>query len=304
MSGGFMGRRSEQRIAISFPVIVRGFDSQEKPFTITTQTHDVSFTGTSLHGLNGVAHPGMKLEIESRDQKVWYRAQWVGEDGSSRSGQVGVRCLEQGKYIWGVAPKEWEPDTYDPSKPFDHQTPPVWSAPTPWKGPEKRQFARHVCRIETQIAIGNDQVGQSGTLADISHGGCYVEMSPPLPLQTPIELSFNVGETPLRVSREVRSSQPAMGLGVSFTGMSPDNFEALRRFAPPVTLPAPLSIVQPRMSGQRAPSGPHSEAQANSISLPATEETLEAVVRLLLRKGLLTRSDLTEEMEKLKSVRR
>jgi hypothetical protein len=145
---------------------------------------------------------------------------------------------------------------------------------------------------------------QSGTLADISHGGCYVEMSPPLPLQTPIELSFNVGETPLRVSGEVRSSQPAMGLGVSFTGMSPDNFEALRRFAPPVTLPAPLSIVQPRMSGQRAPSGPHSEAQANSISLPATEETLEAVVRLLLRKGLLTRSDLTEEMEKLKSVRR
>jgi hypothetical protein len=300
-----MGRRSEQRIAVSFPVIIRGFDSHKNPFTISTQTHDISFSGASLNGLNGVAHPRMKLEIESRGQKVWYRVQWVGKEGGSRSGQLGVRCLEQGKYIWGIAPKEWEPDTYDPSRPADQQLPPAWTAamPTFWKGPELRQFARHLCRIETQVANGDDSVGLSGKLTDISLGGCYVEMLSPLPLDTPIQLVFNLGDTPLRVSGRVCSSQMALGMGVSFTGMSPENFEALRRFAPPVALPAPPPFVHPRVSAPQAGSRSYSEPEADSIFLPATSEALEAVVRLLLRKGLLTRSDLTEEMEKLKTVR-
>src|SRR5580704_7894912 len=43
-----MGRRSEQRIAISFPVIVTGFDSQGSPFTITAETQDISCTGACL----------------------------------------------------------------------------------------------------------------------------------------------------------------------------------------------------------------------------------------------------------------
>jgi hypothetical protein len=37
--------------------------------------------------------------------------------------------------------------------------------------------------------------------------------------------------------------------------------------------------------------------------VPATPEAFQAVVRLLFRKGLLTREELTEELEKLKPTR-
>ncbi len=105
-----MGRRSEQRIVISFPVVVRGTDSRGSPFVLTSQTHDVSCTGASLKGLQGLVEPGAKIEIESQNQKAWYRVQWASAENRTREWRIGVRCLEPGKYIWGVPPKEWEPD--------------------------------------------------------------------------------------------------------------------------------------------------------------------------------------------------
>jgi hypothetical protein len=38
-----MGRRNEQRIAISFPVVVHGFDLRGNPFTVNAETFDISF---------------------------------------------------------------------------------------------------------------------------------------------------------------------------------------------------------------------------------------------------------------------
>jgi hypothetical protein len=158
-----------------------------------------------------------------------------------------------------------------------------------------RQFARHACRIETQIGNGEDSAGVAGNLTDISLGGCYVEMLSPLPVDSAVDLSFQVGETLLGVSGRVRSSHMALGMGIAFTGMTPGNFEALRRFAPPVTLPDQPVYMQPA----------HSYAQAGSdrAGLPASPEVLESLVRLLLRKGLLSQSDLAEDILKHKAVR-
>ena len=112
-----MGRRSEQRIAISFPVTVHGSDSRGNQFTVATETFDISLSGASVKGLNTITEPGAKIDIESGDQNAWYSVQWIGKSGTSKAGRIGVRCLEPGKYIWGVPAKGSEPDTYDPSKP-------------------------------------------------------------------------------------------------------------------------------------------------------------------------------------------
>src|SRR5271169_1433280 len=112
-----MGRRSEQRIAISFPVTVSGSDSRGNKFTVATETFDISLSGASVKGLNTIAEPGGKIDIEFGDQNARYGVQWVGKSGSSRAGRIGVRCLDAGKYIWGVPARGSEPDTYDPSKP-------------------------------------------------------------------------------------------------------------------------------------------------------------------------------------------
>jgi hypothetical protein len=111
-----VGRRSEQRIALRVPILVRGKDSRGSPFIVSAQTHHITATGASLNGLKGIADVGSKIEIEYQGRKTMYRIQWIGKVGTPRSGQAGVKCLEPGNYIWGVPLAEWAHDTFDPHR--------------------------------------------------------------------------------------------------------------------------------------------------------------------------------------------
>jgi hypothetical protein len=315
-----MGRRSEQRIAISFPITVHGSDSRGNQFTVATETFDISLSGASLKGLNTITEPGAKIDIESGDQNAWYSVQWIGKSGTSKAGRIGVRCLEPGKYIWGVPAKGSEPDTYDPSKaePVAKRTPApdgTYAVPPPFGGDERRKFARHACRIETQVVTEDGSIGVPGTITDVSLGGCYVEMLSPLPVDSSIHLSLNPGTSTLHMSGKVRSSQVGLGMGVSFTGMGPEDFEKLWRFAPPTsdaavpskgppTRPAPFRQNPPLR--ERAPqlsARSYGATESDSLDLSPTAEALDALVRLLLHKEIFTRGELAQELEKSKVVK-
>jgi|HubBroStandDraft_6_1064221.scaffolds.fasta_scaffold00938_10 hypothetical protein len=310
-----MGRRSEQRIAISFPVIVTGFDSQGSPFTITAETQDISCTGACLKGLSRIAEVGKKIEIECQDQRAWFRVQWVGSPGSGKAGKVGVRCLEPGKYIWGVQPKDWEPDNYEPRTQANaDRAGPVSGyagvASPEWTGDDRRKFGRRACRIEAQVTILGDSVRLPARITDISLGGCYVEMLAPLPLDTIIELTLNPGDTTIHTIGKVRSSQTGFGMGVSFTRLSPEDFEKLRKFAPPApAIPETVEVasspaIGARSRGNAPPPIPHSTAlQGFSLEQATTAEVFGAVVRVLFRKGLVSQAELLEELEKLKPMK-
>lgn len=320
-----MGRRSEQRIVIAFPIVVRGMDARNSPFVITTETHDVSCTGASLRGLRGVVEPGAKIEIECQNQKAWYRVQWASAANRIREWRVGVRCLEPGKYIWGVAPKEWAPDTFElaaASPPAPGMPRAAISAIVQEPPRERRRFARHPCRLEAQIITEGPygKVMMNGKITDISMGGCYVEMMAPLPEETPVELSFTTGDAPLHLGAQVCTSQHGFGMGVCFTGMSPEDFEALRQFAPPTkdeqkrpdgarpaashpAAEAP-SASAPRPTGSVARRELHhaaSAAELGALDLPEPSIALEALIKLLVRKKVITTAELLQELERLKA---
>ena len=312
-----MGRRSEQRIAISFPVIVRGVDTRGSRFQFMSKTVDISFSGATLKGLTDVVAPGSKIEIERGAEKAQYRVVWVGQAGSPNAGRIGVRCLEMGKYIWGVPPKEWEPDTYDPAHPerplpVAEAAAPAYDGPRKWTGKERRQFARHPCRIEAIITLDRDSVEMAGKITDISLGGCYVEMLAPLPDGTSIKITLSPREGMLKLSGRVCSSQMGFGMGVAFTGMGPQDFEKLRKLAPPMADGTPIVEAPPREpSLPRAPAPPqHASARSyasagdDSLDLSSTSEALEALVRLLIRKEVFTVGELAEELEKFKIIQR
>jgi PilZ domain len=307
-----MGRRGEPRIAVTFPVVVRGADSKGTPFVLTGETRDVSCSGTCLRGLSGIVVSGRKVEVECGDQRAWYRVQWAGAAGSSKAGQAGLRCLEPGKYIWGVPPKEWQADTYDPSRPEStptHPPPPTMSTPAAsgvWTGRERRQFVRHTCRMAAQIVLQNGSVRMTATVTDISLGGCYVEMLSPLPVDTFCDIAISPGDTTLQLSGRVRSSQTNFGMGVSFTGMRPQDFEVLRRLAPPAVNPQEPETPVVVPSAPPAPQNdPHRYAASDFdlVDLPTTPDALAAAVRVLIRKGALTRAEISEELEKLRVQR-
>ncbi|HTS13169.1 MAG TPA: PilZ domain-containing protein [Candidatus Limnocylindrales bacterium] len=306
-----MGRRHEPRIAISYPVLVRGFDSRGTPFAVRAETYDVSTSGASLKGLNGLVEIGKNIEIEFGDQKAWYRVQWVGGSSSAKAGKVGVHCLER-KYIWDVPAKPPEPDTFDETSAAPRMEGAV--AASAWNGTERRLFRRSGCRIEAQVSIPGSTVQLPGRVTDISLGGCYVEMLAPLPIDTMVELTLSTDEITLRASGKVRASQAGLGMGVAFACMGSSDFEKLRKLAPPATGSAavlkPPATAAPQPPAQRQVASAETShrlppaAQPPPNHLPTTAEALEAVVRVLLRKGLLARDELAAELDKMKAVKR
>jgi len=236
-----MGRRSEQRIAVRVPVLVQGTDTRGTAFQLAAETHDISGSGACVTGLNGICSLGSKVEIEYRGRKAIFRVQWLGENGTPRAGFTGLRCLEPGKFIRNAPLPEWAPDTYDPNQPQPPNSqqqpnffqPPANRAASNWPAKERRKYPRQPCRIEAVVSTEDSSVRLPGRVTDLSLGGCYVEMLSPLPERSLIEISMNPGDTVIHALGQVQTSQMGLGMGVSFTAVSPEDHEKLRKLAPP-----------------------------------------------------------------------
>jgi hypothetical protein len=145
----------------------------------------------------------------------------------------------------------------------------------------------------------------------MSLSGCYPEWLARLPVGIRVEPFLNPGNTSLHASSVVRSSQRGVETGVSFTGISPEDFEKLRPCVPPASAPQ-----NPQGSEGTRPRSPRSQDRvcrgmrgrlpglgSRPNDLPTTAEALEAVVHVPFRRGFLTRAELSEELENLKGVR-
>jgi len=329
-----MGRRSEVRIAKHMSILVHGTDPNGSPFHMPAKTVEISGTGASLTGLNGAGLPGTKIEIEYQGKKARFRIQWVGKDGTKRANQVGVRCLEPGNIIWGVELPEWTPDTFEPVQPEDARTASAYGTGngSVAKGKERRVFLRHTCRIEAVATIEGTDLSTPTIVSDLSLGGCYLEMLSPFPKATRVELTMNSSHALMRVHGEVCTSQSGMGMGIFFTGLTPQDFEKLRKLAPPeaiapksanavlppkaaiaTSLPRPAEVVIPphgddlesefEFSQDLTRSAPGDVNQSVVAGQPSTADALEAIVRALFRKGVLSRSEVAEELRKLMTVK-
>lgn len=313
-----MGSRTEQRIVVSLPIIVRGVDASGNSFVQAARTHDVSVSGACFEGVTAFCKIGLKIEIESQGQKAWFRVQWIGEGGTMRAGQIGVRCLEPGNCIWNVPLGEWMEDTYDPRHPGKQNVPAsrlkVNVPAKSWDGMERRYFSRRACRLEAEVRLQGESSGLAANITDISVSGCYIEMLAPLPVDSVIEVLFKPNDAMVTARGKVRTSLNGLGMGISFVDMKPEGFQELLRFAPPARTASPANGSDPSSittaSGSGAGPG-QSKGEARVLVLDAPEEKemgttttaeeLEAIVRILTRKGLLMRSEILDEMDRLKS---
>ena len=130
-----------------------------------------------------------------------------------------------------------------------------------------------------------------------------------------VDLALTAGDITMRASGKVRSSHMGLGMGVAFASMSPAHFEKLRQFSlaasgapeiatfgrPAAQLHAKAQDGLPRAQAGRGNHG--SSPPAPTRHAPTTAEALEAVIRVLLRKGLLARDELAEELDKLKTAK-
>lgn len=110
-----MRKSRERRIPMQLPVRVWGMDSTGKMFDIETQTLNITPVGARLVGMWVPLLRGSVVGVQCGRSSARFRISWVGAKGSLFEGQIGIQCMEAGKYIWGVALRRSLDQEYAPA---------------------------------------------------------------------------------------------------------------------------------------------------------------------------------------------
>lgn len=91
-----MGHRREERIPLQVSALVSGLDRGGRAFTQKAKTLDISNGGARITGISFELDPDSVLSIEFGNRTARFQVLWVGESGTEREGEVGLKCIEVG----------------------------------------------------------------------------------------------------------------------------------------------------------------------------------------------------------------
>lgn len=280
--------RQEHRERIVLPVKVHGSNARGEPFTEMACVTDVSRHGARLEGVHCPAHVNQIISLEHEGQQKSFRVAWVGEAGTRMAGCIGLQTVEPMTKLFGIELPPPGPDSFDPNQP--HLGARTTSGVIDRRVTERRQqeerrrHPRYKCSGAVEIRLAGTQLVTWARASDICLGGCYVELSSPFPLETPLELTINVGEERVCSRALVRSHHPGFGMGLAFVETAPQQVEALKRIVAVLSgaVPPPQKVVA------IAPSGPR----------PAATAVLDAIVKWFGTHETLSRADFLRLMER------
>jgi hypothetical protein len=188
-----------------------------------------------------------------------FRVAWVGEVGTRMAGCIGLHSLEPITKFFGTELPPPGPDCFDPNRPHmgaRDTTGAIDRRVTERRHQEERRHhPRYKCSGAVEIRLAGTQLITWARASDICLGGCYVELSSPFPLETPLELAITIGDEKVHTRAVVRSHHPGFGMGLSFVDTAPREIEALDRIIAILSgaVPAPPSKVVPISSAAPRP---------------------------------------------------
>jgi CheY-like chemotaxis protein len=91
-----MADRNEERTQLRLTALVWGMDGEGHVFMDQVQTMDISPLGARLKGLNRTVSIGTIIGLQNGDNQGRFEVVWIGEPGTDRDGQIGVRCIQVG----------------------------------------------------------------------------------------------------------------------------------------------------------------------------------------------------------------
>lgn len=207
-----MGKRREPRKEITVPVRIFGTDSGGQIFTEKVNTVNVSRHGAELNGVRAQLKAEEIIGLTYGQTKGHFRVQWVGAPGTPKAGHVGLLNLSPEKALW------------------DFPLPLATVDATVRDAHDRRRHPR--LKLLNSVEVYPD--GQSAPIrartADLSLGGCFVEMSTPLAVGTPVRLALWVRETKLWINGKAVSLAPGFGNGVAFLDIGETEQSELKKF--------------------------------------------------------------------------
>ena len=93
--------RRERRVTVPISVRLWGLDRDGKVFSQNVKTLNIATSGARLFGVTAALDRGFIVGLQCGNMRARFMVMWVGEKGSSREGQIGLRAAENG--IWSVA---------------------------------------------------------------------------------------------------------------------------------------------------------------------------------------------------------
>jgi CheY-like chemotaxis protein len=93
----------------------------------------------------------------------------------------------------------------------------------------RRAQARYSCRLGTEVYLTGTSVPNHCCLTDLSSGGCYLEVSLPLPQGSTVEILVRTYEMKLRLRGTVQSTHPGYGMGILFELNTKEQRESVKQ---------------------------------------------------------------------------
>lgn len=96
-----MPKRREVRHSLPITVRLWGLDRDGKVFSQNVKTLNIATSGARLFGVTAALERGFIVGLQCGNMRARFMVVWVGEKGTSREGQIGLRVAENG--LWSVA---------------------------------------------------------------------------------------------------------------------------------------------------------------------------------------------------------
>lgn len=96
-----MVKRRERRVTVPISVRLWGLDREGKVFSQSAKTLNIATSGARIFGVTADLERGYIVGLQCGNMRARFMVVWVGEKGSPREGQLGLRVAENG--LWSVA---------------------------------------------------------------------------------------------------------------------------------------------------------------------------------------------------------
>jgi hypothetical protein len=206
-----MGKRHQPRKELKMPVRIFGTDMHGQVFSETVETVDISKDGAQLAGVKAPLAADEIIGLTYAQKKVHFRVKWTGKPGTPQAGRIGLLNLTPEKPLWDGSLPENVMDNYK------------------WQAGERRQHPRFkvVLSVELQPEQG---AAIWANAADLSVGGCFVEMAIPLKKSARLKIGLWIDGAKVWFQGEVASSTPGFGIGIKFTKLTETEVTRLKSF--------------------------------------------------------------------------
>jgi PilZ domain len=206
-----MGRRRQPRKEVQAPVRIFGTDSSGRVFSAKAMTVNISQHGIELSGVESQLNLDEIIGLTYGENRVHFRVKWVGQPGTAKAGHVGLLNISPEKPLWDFPLPSPMPDNHQPQL------------------VQERKHTRFQCDNSVEL---HTQGGASfwAKIADLSVGGCYVEMAIPLQIGTKVKVGIWIEESKAWADCEVAYSTPGFGIGLKFDKVSESDLARIRQF--------------------------------------------------------------------------